>query len=106
MTVTVILQVPKFIRHSTEPLFLFLYLSYPSRFYLMRSRNFRNMAWVPGIMDKESPAQMFYMGLTANGNPSAYSPSMLYTTHVLDAALRTVNALHQENPFDFDIDNK
>jgi metallophosphoesterase (TIGR03768 family) len=55
------------------------------------------------LTDKESPAQVIYMGLTENGNSSAYSPSMLYTTHVLDAAVRTVNALHQENPFDFGI---
>lgn len=28
---------------------------------------------------------------------------MMYTTHVLDAAIQTVNALHQKNAFDFGI---
>ena len=28
---------------------------------------------------------------------------MLYTTHVLDAAVQTINALHKKNPFDFGI---
>jgi hypothetical protein len=28
---------------------------------------------------------------------------MMYTTHVLDAAMQTVNALHKENKFDFGI---
>lgn len=55
------------------------------------------------ITDEESPAQMIYFGLTPSGSCSAYSPAMLYTTHVLDAAIRTVNALHRENPFDFGI---
>jgi len=55
------------------------------------------------ITDEESPAQAIYFGLTKAGNSSAYSPAMLYTTHVLDAAVRTVNALHKEEPFDFGI---
>jgi len=55
------------------------------------------------IADKESPAQMIYMGLTDSGSSSGYSPVVLYTTQVLDAAVRTVNALHKENPFDFGI---
>ena len=36
-----------------------------------------------------------------DGNSSAYSPVMLYTTFVLDAAVRTANALHRLTPFDF-----
>jgi len=28
---------------------------------------------------------------------------MLYTTHVLDAAVQTINALHKKDPFDFGI---
>jgi len=54
------------------------------------------------IVDKESPAQSIYAGYKG-GNSSAYSPVMLYTTHVLDAAVRTINALHRQNSFDFGI---
>jgi len=34
---------------------------------------------------------------------SIYSPVMLYTTQVLDAAVQNINALHRQNPFDFGI---
>jgi len=54
------------------------------------------------IIDKESPAQ----GITLfdkGGSTSAYSAGMLYSTHVLDAAVQTINALHKEYPFDFGI---
>jgi metallophosphoesterase (TIGR03768 family) len=34
---------------------------------------------------------------------SIYSPVMPYTTHVLDAAVQTINLLHQQSPFDFGI---
>jgi metallophosphoesterase (TIGR03768 family) len=54
------------------------------------------------ITDKESPAQAIYYG-SAWGMISGYSPTMLYTTQVLDAAVQTVNALHTEKPFDFGI---
>jgi metallophosphoesterase (TIGR03768 family) len=54
------------------------------------------------ISDKESPAQCIYFGYKG-GNSSAYSAIKLYTTHVLDAAVQTVNALHQQKPFDFGI---
>jgi metallophosphoesterase (TIGR03768 family) len=60
------------------------------------------------ITDKESPSQLIYLqplnqyGFEA-GVTSVYSPVMLYTTHVLDAAIQTVNALHQINPIDFGI---
>ncbi len=54
------------------------------------------------ITDKESPAQVVYYGYKW-GVISGYSPAMLYTTHVFDAAVQTVNALHKENPFDFGI---
>ena len=54
------------------------------------------------ITDKETPAQVIYLGYKG-GISSAYSPVMLYTTHVLDAAVQTINALHKENPFDFGI---
>jgi len=54
------------------------------------------------ITDKESPAQVIYLGYKG-GSSSAYSGVILYTTQVLDAAVRTTNALHKENPFDFGI---
>ncbi|HEX9014314.1 MAG TPA: hypothetical protein VF813_12380, partial [Anaerolineaceae bacterium] len=59
------------------------------------------------IADKESPAQPLYVGwMAANGpnyNTSAWSPVVLATTHVLDAAVQTINALHKVAPFDFGI---
>jgi metallophosphoesterase (TIGR03768 family) len=54
------------------------------------------------ITDKESPAQAVYYGYKW-GVISGYAPNMLYTTHVLDAAVQTANALHKKNPFDFGI---
>lgn len=54
------------------------------------------------ITDKESPAQAIYLGLK-DGINSAYSPVMPYTTHVLNAAVQTVNALHKQSPIDFGI---
>lgn len=58
------------------------------------------------ITDKESPAQLPYFGWvapyrTAGPVSQAYSPVMLYTTHVLDAAVRTINALHSQKPLEF-----
>lgn len=72
------------------------------------------------ITDKESPAQLIYLQqlyyptllpppYDAMGHTpwfwetSVYSPVMLYTTHVLDAAVQTINSLHKQNPFDFGI---
>jgi metallophosphoesterase (TIGR03768 family) len=58
------------------------------------------------ITDKESPSQLIYMqplnehGIEATVT-SVYSPTMLYTTHVLDAVIQTVNALHKINRIDF-----
>ena len=54
------------------------------------------------ITDKESPAQAIYYGYKW-GLVAGYSPAMLYSTQVLDAAVQTVNALHKEDPFDFGI---
>jgi len=54
------------------------------------------------ITDKESPAEMVYYGYKW-GVISGYSPAMLYTTQILDAAVQTVNALHKQNPFQFGI---
>ena len=54
------------------------------------------------ISDKESPAQAIFYGYKG-GVSSGYSPVMLYTTHVLDAVVRTVNAINKQNPLDFGI---
>jgi len=60
------------------------------------------------IADKESPAQPLYYewskpaGSTTM-NSSAYSPVILASTHVLDAAVQTINALHKKTPLDFGI---
>lgn len=55
------------------------------------------------ITDEESPAQAVYFGIKENGIISAYSPAMLYSTQMLDAAIQTVNALNHINRFDFGI---
>lgn len=63
------------------------------------------------MTDKESPAQVPYLGWRANFgeaglaqlNPSAYSPVVLDSTHRLDAAVTTINDLHRVIPFDFGI---
>jgi metallophosphoesterase (TIGR03768 family) len=64
------------------------------------------------ITDKESPSQLIYLQqliYPSKGKApwsfvtSIYSPVMLYTTHVLDAAVQTINALHKKNPVDFGI---
>lgn len=60
------------------------------------------------ITDKESPAQpLYYEWSQPAGSPtlnsSAYSPVVLATTHVLDAAMQTINAVHKKAPFDFGI---
>lgn len=56
------------------------------------------------VYDKESPSQPFYvlqkhLANEQNGLP-AITYTMLYTTHILDAAIQTVNALHKQKPFD------
>lgn len=62
------------------------------------------------VADKESPAQPILAGWGAKYGPSssgllsqAYSPVILSTTHVLDAAVQTANALHKQTPFNFAI---
>ncbi len=57
------------------------------------------------VTDKESPNQSVAVSYlsTNGGNSSAYSPVMLHTTHVLNAAVKTINALHRQTPFDFGI---
>jgi metallophosphoesterase (TIGR03768 family) len=56
------------------------------------------------VYDKESPSQPFYLLMkdveaTLNGLPGI-TFTMLYTTHILDAAIQTVNALHRQKSFD------
>ena len=56
------------------------------------------------ITDKESPNQLIYLQHRYSTLPvgaSLHSGIMPYTTHVLDAAVQTVNALHKQNPIDF-----
>lgn len=62
------------------------------------------------VTDKESPAQPINPGWSAVFGPSSaglfvssYSPVILSTTHVIDAAVQTINALHDKSPFDFGI---
>ena len=64
------------------------------------------------ITDKESPSQLIYLQQLFYPSlgkapwsfvTSIYSPVMLGTTHVLDAAVQTVNALHKKDPIDFGI---
>ncbi|MFA6483383.1 MAG: metallophosphoesterase [Bacteroidales bacterium] len=55
------------------------------------------------LTDKESPVEGVVFGLPPFNIISAYSPAMLYSTHVLDAAVQTVNVLNKENRFDFGI---
>jgi metallophosphoesterase (TIGR03768 family) len=60
------------------------------------------------IADKESPAQPLYYEWSQPAgsttlNSSAYSPVMLASTHVLDAAIQTINAVHKKAPLDFGI---
>ena len=56
------------------------------------------------ITDAQSPAQAIYFGLKpVPGMQAAYSPVIPYTTHVLDAAVQTANALHKKQAFDFGI---
>jgi len=54
------------------------------------------------VTDKESPAQLLVFGIHG-GSPEVYSGVMLYTPHVLDAAVQTINAIHEDDPFDFGV---
>jgi len=56
------------------------------------------------ITDKESPNQLIYLQRlhpTLSVGAALHSGIMPYTTHVLAAAVQTVNALHKQNPIDF-----
>jgi len=54
------------------------------------------------ITDVQSPAQAIFFGYKGFLS-SAYSGVMMYTHHILDAAMQTVNAMHKEEPIDFGI---
>jgi len=73
---------------------------------LSRLANFFAMTDIH-ITDKEAPNQLIYIQQAdpVFGAPgtSLYSPIMPYTTHVLDAAIQNMNALHEKTPFDFGI---
>jgi metallophosphoesterase (TIGR03768 family) len=54
------------------------------------------------ITDKESPAQAIFFSPYAGSNGiSCYAPLMLYTTHVLNATIQTINALNRQDQIDF-----
>jgi metallophosphoesterase (TIGR03768 family) len=55
------------------------------------------------LTDKESPAQAVYFGIRPNGIISAYSPAMLYSTQMLDAAVRTANEIDKKDSMDFGV---
>ncbi len=56
------------------------------------------------ITDIQSPAQVLYIGEKPTaGKSSAYSPTILYSTQVLDAAVRSVNKINASNKLDFGI---
>ena len=58
------------------------------------------------ITDKEAPNQLIQLQQIdpySFRNTSIYSPVMLYSTQVLDAAVQTANDLHSRDPFDFGI---
>ena len=81
--------------------------------YVMATRRTRLLSFFSisdiHITDKESPAQVPYVGWSAafgskgpgGLNPSAFSPAMCATTHLLDATVRTINELHRLSPFHF-----
>jgi metallophosphoesterase (TIGR03768 family) len=54
------------------------------------------------ITDEETPAGTAAMGYKG-GLSSAYSPVMMLTTQVLDAAIQTMNAIAKKTPVDFAI---
>ena len=54
------------------------------------------------ITDEETPASALFFGYKG-GFIGGYSNVMLYSTQVLNAAIKTINLLHKETPFDFGI---
>jgi metallophosphoesterase (TIGR03768 family) len=54
------------------------------------------------LSDKEAPTQCIFFGYHG-GNSSAYSPQMMLSTQTLNAAVKTINQMNKDNPFDFGI---
>jgi metallophosphoesterase (TIGR03768 family) len=54
------------------------------------------------ITDEETPASANFFGYRG-GFIGGYSPVQLFTTQVLDAAIRTINTFNKDDPFDFGI---
>jgi hypothetical protein len=53
------------------------------------------------LTDKESPCQVIYFDSMAGpGGIGCFSPLILYTTHVFNAAVQTINKLDDERAFD------
>ncbi|TYC85730.1 TIGR03768 family metallophosphoesterase [Acetobacterium wieringae] len=52
------------------------------------------------ITDGEFPAHGIYSKF-GGGIVSVYSEMMHYTTHILDGAIHSINAIHHQNPLDF-----
>lgn len=75
----------------------------------VRFRRFANFFAMTDVhmTDKEAPNQLIFLQqedpIYGASGTSLYSPVMLYTTQVLDAAVQTINALHKQTPFDFGI---
>jgi len=59
------------------------------------------------ITDKEAPNQLIYIQQADSDRggdmTSIYSPTIMYTTQMLDATVQTINVLHERSPFDFGI---
>ena len=55
------------------------------------------------LVDEETPAAAVYYSYKGGGTASGYSPAMLLTTQMLNAAVQTVNVLNKQSHFDFGI---
>lgn len=59
------------------------------------------------MTDKEAPNQLIYIqqadSIRGGDMTSIYSPTIMYTTQMLDATIQTINVLHERSPFDFGI---
>ncbi len=80
--------------------------TYPAPTRIKKLANFFALTDVH-ITDKEAPNQLLYIQQAdskyGGRMTSIYSPVIAYSTQVLDAAIQTVNALHDQAPFDFGI---
>jgi len=51
------------------------------------------------ITDVQSPMRAVYGYISNNG--SAYRPQSIYSTHILNSTIQTINAIHKKEKFDF-----